>query len=336
MIRFVTTSLAVAALALAGCGGDDDPEAERPTAPAEPRLQLNGADNPDVAGFPKPQRGQTLQAFADSIGATGTNVALATSLFTIGQNRVAFGLLGNENRVVYAPSVVYIARGPRATGIRGPYAAPTDRLVTEPRFRSKQAATDDDPFAAIYQAESVPLEAPGQWQVLVVSRVNGQLVAGASPIRVRRRSPVPSVGEKAPAVETDTLADAGSIEEIDTRLPPAPELHEKSLKDVLGKKPVAVVFATPQLCESRVCGPVVDIALQVKQRYGDEVEFIHQEVFVDNKPRKGLRPPLRRFGLPTEPWLFTIDAKGRVAARLEGSFGVAAFEKAVQAAIARS
>lgn len=208
--------------------------------------------------------------------------------------------------------------------------------MTEPRFRSKQAASDDDPFAAIYQAESVRLDAAGQWQVLVVSRVNGQLVAGASPIRVRRRSPVPAVGEKAPAVETDTLAKAGTIEEIDTRLPPAPELHQESLKDVLGKKPVAVVFATPQLCESRVCGPVVDIALQIKQRYGDEVEFIHQEVFVDNNPRKGLRPPLKRFGLPTEPWLFTIDANGRVAARPEGSFGVGAFEKAVQAAIARS
>lgn len=98
MIRFVTTFLALSALALAGCGGDDDPEAERATAQPEPRLQLNGADRPDVAEFPKPQGGQRLQAFADSIGATGTNIALATSLFTIGQNRVAFGLLGNRTR----------------------------------------------------------------------------------------------------------------------------------------------------------------------------------------------------------------------------------------------
>src|SRR3712207_8411384 len=58
--------------------------------------------------------------------------------------------------------------------------------------------------------------------------------------------------------------------------------------------------------------------------------FIHQEVYVDNEVQKGLREPLRRFGLPTEPWLFTVDRSGRIAARLEGSFGLRAFEDAVE------
>ena len=49
--------------------------------------------------------------------------------------------------------------------------------------------------------------------------------------------------------------------------------------------------------------------------------FIHQEVYVDNNLNKGLRPPLRAFHLETEPWLFTVDKDGRVAARLEGSSG---------------
>lgn len=39
------------------------------------------------------------------------------------------------------------------------------------------------------------------------------------------------------------------------------------------------------------------------------------------------------FGLQTEPWLFTFDARGRVAARLEGSFGTRAFEEAIKAAL---
>ena len=103
--------------------------------------------------------------------------------------------------------------------------------------------------------------------------------------------------------------------------------------DIEARQPVALLFATPQLCQSRVCGPVVDIALQLKQRYGDQIDFIHQEVYVDNDPNKGLRPPLRAFALPTEPWLFTFDSQGRVAARLEGSFGLRAFEDALKAAI---
>jgi hypothetical protein len=54
---------------------------------------------------------------------------------------------------------------------------------------------------------------------------------------------------------------------------------------------------------------------------------------VDNDLRKGLRPPLRAYRLRTEPWLFTVDRQGRVAARLEGSFGNDEFRKAVEAAL---
>jgi hypothetical protein len=78
---------------------------------------------------------------------------------------------------------------------------------------------------------------------------------------------------------------------------------------------------------------VVDIAAQMKAEYGDRMEFIHQEVYVDNEIDKGLRPPLEAFRLRTEPWLFTIDADGRVAARLEGSFGTDEFREAVEAAL---
>ncbi len=37
--------------------------------------------------------------------------------------------------------------------------------------------------------------------------------------------------------------------------------------------------------------------------------------------------------LQTEPWLFTFDRAGRVAARLEGSFGTRAFEQAIEDAL---
>ena len=55
----------------------------------------------------------------------------------------------------------------------------------------------------------------------------------------------------------------------------------------VGKKPVALLFATPQLCQSRVCGPVVDVGLQLRAQYGDQVDFIHQEVYTDNDPQQG-------------------------------------------------
>jgi hypothetical protein len=96
---------------------------------------------------------------------------------------------------------------------------------------------------------------------------------------------------------------------------------------------VALLFATPQLCQSRVCGPVTDIALQTEHEFGDRVTFIPNEVYVDNDANKGLRPQLAAFHLRTEPWLFTFDRQGRVAARLEGAFAVRSFRRAVEAAL---
>ena len=63
------------------------------------------------------------------------------------------------------------------------------------------------------------------------------------------------------------------------------------------------------------------------------MEFIHQEVYVDNDPQQGLREPLKRFNVPTEPWLFVVGRDGRVTARLEGSFGLGAFERALKTAL---
>lgn len=215
---------------------------------------------------------------------------------------------------------------------RGPYAAPADLLLTDPRYRSRQAATESDPFAAIYAAQ-VPFTAPGRYAVLAVVKVRGRLVGAGTTVEVLAsdRDRIPQVGERAPRVRTDTRA-TGPIASIDTRVPPD-DMHETDFADVVGRRPVALLFATPQLCESRVCGPVVDIAEQLKQSYGDRMTFIHQEVFVDNRVDRGLRPPLLRFGLRTEPWLFVLDASGRIAARLEGAFGFDAVKRAIEAGL---
>lgn len=331
-MRRVHLALA-AALVLAGCGGNGSDNGDKPAA-AQARSALNGADAPRVAQFPAPENGQSLNALTASIGGEPLNVGAATSVFTTGHNRVAFGVLSADNTFIYAPTAIYVARSFTSKQVKGPVLAPADLLITEPAFRSKQAATERDPFAAVYEATGVHLEEPGTWSVVVVSIVDGKPRFGRTALRVTRRSPVPEPGDKAPVVATDTTASAQDIASIDTRQPPS-DMHERSLANVIGERPVALLFSTPQLCQSRVCGPVVDIALQLKAEYGDRVEFIHQEIYVGNNPQKGLRAPLKAYGLPTEPWLFTIDKNGRVAARLEGSFGLRAFEKALQVAIAQ-
>ena len=84
-------------------------------------------------------------------------------------------------------------------------------------------------------------------------------------------------------------------------------MHSDDLANVLGKKPVVLLFATPALCQSRVCGPVTDIAEQVKQQFGDRVAFIHQEIYNNNDINEGPRPQMGAFHLNTEPWAYVID-----------------------------
>ncbi|MDQ3588174.1 MAG: hypothetical protein M3375_07500 [Actinomycetota bacterium] len=319
------------ALSVAGCGEDTTSTPPSGQSSAEFQRALDKAGSPRAADFPHP-RGKTLQQVADRVKA-GPQIGLATSVFTQGRSRIAFGLLDSKRRFVYGRTAVYVAPGPRSPA-RGPYLAPASPLVVEPRFRSRGAAEEAAPLAAIYAAQA-PFTRAGKWSVLTVTRLKDGLFGAPSQVKVRSSS-IPAVGERAPRVSTETLASAsGNMESIDTRVPPAPELHRTDFKDVIGRKPVALLFATPALCESRVCGPVTDIALQLRAEFGDRVEFIHQEVFVDNEMRKGLRPPLRAFRLRTEPWLFTFDRRGRVAARLEGSFGIPEFRRAVKDALRR-
>ena len=167
--------------------------------------------------------------------------------------------------------------------------------------------------------------------------VDGKPVAAPQAIKVIAPAQGPDPGGRpgpAPKVQTDTVASAGGdVEAIDTRAPDRATCTTSPSPTWSGTKPVALLFATPQLCQSRVCGPVVDIALQLKARYGDRIQFIHQEVYVDNDVNKGLRPPLKAFHLPTEPWLFVVGKDGRITARLEGSFGQRAFEQALNTAL---
>jgi hypothetical protein len=108
-------------------------------------------------------------------------------------------------------------------------------------------------------------------------------------------------------------------------------MHDTDLADVLGKEPVVLLFATPALCQSRVCGPVVDVAEQVKSDLsGQDVAFIHMEVYKNNNASDGLRPQMQEFGLHTEPWLFVVDRKGIVRTRIQGAFDAAELEHAVR------
>lgn len=312
----------LAGFALAGCGGDDESSSDD-GAGSDPAQEA--AADPSASAFPSAD-GKSLRDLTKGVS-PGINFAPATMTYTPGKNRVGFGLIDQGGQFVYAPTAVYVAQTPGSPA-EGPFLAPADTLVTDEAYRSKTAALESDPIASVYAAE-VPLPKPGPWSALVLSDTGDGLLGATAQLKVKAQGDIPAVGDAAPEVHTDTVSDVGDISKIDTRIPPD-SMHDVDFADAVGQRPVALLFATPALCQSRVCGPVTDIAEQLKTDYGDDMDFIHEEVYVDNDPNKGLRPPLEAFNLHSEPWLFVIGADGRIAARLEGSFGVNAFESAVQ------
>lgn len=56
-------------------------------------------------------------------------------------------------------------------------------------------------------------------------------------------------------------------------------------------------------------------------------------MYAGNQPSKRLRAQMKAFHLQTEPWLFAINRRGIIVARLEGAFGTTELAAALGAAL---
>jgi hypothetical protein len=316
----IAVILLACSLVAAGCGGDDDSAS---TAPPQA--------TPDQ--FPGAQ-GRTLAQLRQDLPKGGPVLAPTGSYFVTGDNRLGFGLFtASRAQITDAQAAVYVA--PAGGGkASGPYVAHFQSLAVKPPFQSRTTTKDPDAAKTLYVAE-VPFKKPGRYQVLGMARLDDRLVAATSAapqliVVPPSKDPVPSVGDRPPAIHTPTKADvAGDLAKIDTR-DPHDDMHDVDFADALGKKPIVLIFATPLLCQSRVCGPVVDVAEQVKSELGDKADFIHMEIYNDNEVAKGFRPQVGAFHLPTEPWVFVINREGKIAARIEGAYSVGELRDAVE------
>ena len=318
-----TTSAALALLAvalIAGCGGSDNGTGSR------------SKRAPSASDFPQAQ-GKTLKEIllAAPGGQSPNVVGPAAAFFHLGTNRFPFGVFTTgHDQITDAQLAVYAAPGKGVNGPAiGPFPARVEDLTTRPAFRAKTTADDPDAAQVAYVSD-IPLDKPGPWAFAALIKADDGLQYSLMPTpHPIGEYPMPQVGRQAPVTHTLTAGQVGDISQIDTRVPPD-DMHSDDLAAVLGKKPVVLLFATPALCQSRVCGPVTDIAEQVKQQYGDRVAFIHQEVYKDNNINEGPRPQMTAYDLTTEPWCFVIDRNGKVSTVLQGPFSVQELESAVQ------
>lgn len=131
-------------------------------------------------------------------------------------------------------------------------------------------------------------------------------------------------GEAMPALETPTVGDPQGVDPICTRMPPC-DLHDVTVADAIGTGPMVLLVSTPAFCKVAVCGPVLDVMLDLVPDHPG-ITFVHAEVYKDpeNMPSPPTpddhAPVVEALGLPFEPALFAVGADGIVRERLDYIF----------------
>ena len=347
--------LPAAALLVSGCGGDSNSTASiASSSAAAPSLPA-----PPKSDFPS-AKGKTLREVVNAAdGHSELVVEPAAMVFYKGRNRYPFGVFERDRTPVpNAEVALYFARVPtpkksakskagkkgaaaKAEAKKaldqpavGPFPASVESLATKPAFRAKTTADDPDAASVVYSTD-VDFPSNGEWGIVALVKEGDEIKGKELPRAVVGEfSKVPRAGQPAPKIHTPTAADvSGDLAKITTRIPPDTQ-NRVDYADVLGKEPIMLLFATPKFCQSRVCGPVVDVAQQLQHEDGEKAAFIHMEIYNENDPSKHVRPQVRAFDLPSEPWLFAINSKGVVSSATEGAFGVERMTAALNKAVA--
>ena len=297
--------VAIAALILAACGGDDGAG----DAPAEVDFSAQAvgeAFNPDV----QPQ--------------------VINSALALGANRVIVALFTADVDLVHdAEGVLRLYRLDEA----GMGTFQSEHLLRRATIAGESTHehadgsdhVHEDPLATVYLAH-VDFPETGKWGVALSIKVEDerydQLLA--SPVVVLDRTPEPGIGDAMPASTHLTLRDVADVSEINSSQEPIVAMNELTIAEALQTgKPVLVAIATPAFCQSRFCGPMMDgVVHPLYEEFSGRVQFVHVEPFLLDEARNNQRlapaPIMAEWRLQTEPWIFVADADGAVVAKFEG------------------
>jgi hypothetical protein len=272
-----------AVLALAACGGNGD---------------TGGSADPTPSSFDAPFAG--AKAYP----------VFASSEIVVGENRFLVGILNEDDAPIGSAGIeVSLDFYELLTSESEPvFSAETEYLETVPGERGLYLALVTFPRAGKWGAEVK----------IVGEGLDESVKAGFT---VKKEGTTPAVGSPAPRSDTPTADSSKEIAKISTDNDPAPRFYELSVADaVTSGRPSVIVFATPKFCTSQVCAPTLD---NVKSISGDfpKVNFVHVEVYsnLDDPSNLKVVPSVEQWGLPSEPWVFVVDAASKIAAKYEGT-----------------
>ena len=295
-------------LATVGCGGGNDGSAT--VSPAAPETATGGSAEEERPAL------SSTDDYTQRNEENGLITILATTDLGVGNGRFAF-VLTEPGGLVKFP-VVAVKSFFYPSGYEGEREGP---------FEEQFAVFQEFPFGTrgVYAAD-YHFDRSGKWGVEVsLPRSDGTFLTTEHRFEVNDATTAPDVGDRPPDARNRTLADVESIKELTTGSLRDPELYDLSIPDALASdRPFAVVFASPAFCTTAVCGPQVEVVSELNQAYGDRMDFIHVDLFINPHEIQGdldiamHTPLLMEWGLYTDEWTFVIDASGAVTGRFEG------------------
>lgn len=277
---------------------------------------------------------------ADVMGADDALQPLITTAeLTVGQNRFAFGLAKQSKLIERAEVLVRVfdLQGTEAhltaetnapfRPVANPVAGKTVHRHADGSLHVHDAATE---VRGVYVAH-LTFTRSGKWGVELVARQpDGSSETARLTVVVRETPTTPAVGSPAPRSRNLIASDVKNLRQISTSERPDPRLHQTRIADAIAMgKPQLIVFATPQFCTSRMCGPVVEIVRTLLPTYGKRMVFTHQEIWQDFATKK-VFSTIEEWRLESEPWIFIVDGQGMIRARFEGLVTVRELETALQ------
>ena len=288
-------AMVAVALVVAACGGGASPIATIATPTAEPLPE-------------------------------SVQLIVASSEVVVGPNRLLLAIRDGQRRPISNAEAhlrFFLLGGDDESRVR----AETDALFVGEGIESAQA---------LYSARA-SFDTHGTWGV-EASITKGGLgpVISRTSFLVQARSFAPKIGDHAVPSRNKTLADA-PIEQLTSQRPTGdPDFYTLTIAEAVEQsKPLMIIFSTPAFCETRTCGPQLEAAQALKQRFGDRVNFIHIEVFqrpdllLQGEGQTRVDPVFLEWNLQSEPWVFIIDSQGRVFDRFEGFASKTELERSV-------
>lgn len=244
---------------------------------------------------------------ATAVAAQGLQVLIANSRHLLGQDRFPIGIVRNGTSVKDAQVHLnfYDLTGSGDAVLKSESDAP---------FYG-----DNLGEAGVYVGTAI-FDKAGEWGVeAIVTQPGFATETQRIGFIVLESDPSPAVGTQAPHTKTLTLADVNgdrtkiSSADVDDRI-----LHQLSIDTALTNgKPTVILFATPRFCQTRTCGPSHQVVMGLAENYATRVNFIHIEIF-KNFDTFEVADAMREWNLESEPWLFFIDANGKIVRKYEG------------------